>query len=71
MLFRSTYAGRTPGRGGRGGGGLGTYFGNTGQRVNAIANTGGGGGGSGNNVTVAGAKGGNGASGIVIIRYAR
>jgi hypothetical protein len=55
----------TPGTGGAGGGANGT--GNTSTPSNATPNTGGGGGGSG--YTTAFANGGNGASGVVIIRY--
>ena len=57
-------AGGTQGTGGAGGGGNGS---NTGAGNNATVNTGGGGGGTGKDNT--GAVGGNGGSGIVIIRY--
>jgi len=60
------YTGTTFGTGGAGGGGNG---GVTSAGVNATANTGSGGGGSGNYLS-GGFVGGNGGSGIVIVRYA-
>ena len=62
-----TYAGGTAGTGGAGGGGAGGAGGTSQAGVDGTANTGGGGGGGSGNPAV---KGGNGGSGVVIIRYA-
>ena len=63
----STYQGGTAGSGGTGGGAAGGVYSGVGN--NAIANTGGGGGGGGWSGANTQLAGGNGGSGIVIIRY--
>jgi hypothetical protein len=57
--------------GGYGGGGNGSVFGVANGNMNATANTGGGGGGGSGNATTGGAQvnGGNGGSGVIIVRY--